>query len=82
MSSRARELGRLCWPALRPVVRCIADGMAGVGMAYGAVPPAALWAINGESGWTRDTERVCAGATTSLSRRERRQWAQLTRQLQ
>lgn len=90
MRSRARELGRLCWPALRPVARCIADGMAGLAMAYGGVPPAAIWAGGGEPGQADEAQHHCAGEAghsgaglaTALTRRERKQWAKLTRQLQ
>lgn len=90
MRSRARDLGRLCWPALRLVARCTADGMAGLAMAYGGVPPAAIWAGGREPGRPDDAQHRrageaghgCAPQAVALSRRERKQWAKLTRQLQ
>jgi hypothetical protein len=88
---RASELRRRCWPVLCVIARCVAEGMTGLGMAYGAAPLAAFWARDKESGWSADPwladgwHADCCredAPAMPLSRRERRQWAKLSRQLQ
>lgn len=78
MRSRPRSLRRLCWQAARAMAVYTVDGMTGYGLAMYAVPRSALLDDQIDPPDLADP----ADLAVTLSRRERRQWSRLTRQLQ
>ena len=88
MRSRNRAFHRLCWAVVRAVALYTVDGLAAVGMAMIIMPESGPWIGPPDPGTGPGTELLDsswqqpAPGPGALSRRERRQWARLARQLQ
>jgi hypothetical protein len=84
MRSRNRAFHRLCWAVVRAVALYTVEGLAGLGMAMITMPECGPWVGPPDPG---TGPVIMSGPEappepSTLSRRERRQWARLARQLQ
>jgi hypothetical protein len=84
MRSRNRAFHRLCWAVVRAVALYTVDGLAALGMAMITMPECGPWVGPPDPG-TQAQDPLGPEPPPeprALSRRERRQWARLARQLQ
>ncbi len=82
MRSRSLALHRLCWPVVRAAALYTVEGLTALGMAMIIMPDSETWVGPADPGieLTADPGEPAPGPV-ALTRRERRQWARLARQL-